>query len=340
FSLVLFHSIFILLYADEKEVIKNASIAVLVIIFDDFTTGNHYVYFPFKIKSSALKILSISDQSYDEYFTFYSLNRIKYSPQNHQRHWISMFSRFKVNIPTIAEQASIGNLLRTIDNMITLHKRKNDALYDLRESYVNSFYINKNLKLKNFDKKWEVYKLSEIASYRRGSFPQPYGNPEWYDEEGMPFVQVVDVGDNFRLATTTKQHISLKAQPKSVFAPRGSVVITLQGSIGRVAITQYDAYIDRTLLIFQNYKLPINPYFLINQLHLLFEKEKQKTHGGTIKTIPINKLDEFKIYYPEKEEQEIIGKILSKFDETISLHNKKLNKLESLKKEYLNYLFI
>src|SRR5699024_8851254 len=145
----------------------------------------------------------------------------------------SSLLKLKMKIPVIEEQEKISHLLYRLENMITLHKRKNDALYDLRESYVNSFYINKNLKLKNFDKKWEVYKLSEIASYRRGSFPQPYGNPEWYDEEGMPFVQVVDVGDNFRLATTTKQHISLKAQPKSVFAPRGSVVITLQGSIGR-----------------------------------------------------------------------------------------------------------
>src|SRR5699024_3876358 len=130
---------------------------------------------------------------------------------------------YKSHFPVLEEQNHISEFISKIENLITLHKRKNDALYDLRESYVNSFYINKNLKIKNFDKKWEVYKLSEIASYRRGSFPQPYGNPEWYDEEGMPFVQVVDVGDNFRLATTTKQYISLKAQPKSVFAPRGSV---------------------------------------------------------------------------------------------------------------------
>src|SRR5699024_10626548 len=161
FSLVLFHSIFILLYADEKEVIKNASIAVLVIIFDDFTTGNHYVYFPFKIKSSALKILSISDQSYDEYFTFYSLNRIKYSPQNHQRHWISMFSRFKVNIPTIDEQASIDNLLRTIDNIINLHKSKIQVLIDHINLYLNKIIILQqsdfSLRFKGFTEPWEQY---------------------------------------------------------------------------------------------------------------------------------------------------------------------------------------
>ena len=132
---------FILGYTDETEGIKNASKTDPVIIFDDFTTGNHYVDFPFKIKSSALKILSISDRSYDEYFTFYSLNRIKYSPQNHQRHWISMFSRIKINIPTIAEQASIGNLLRTIDNMISLHNKKLNKLESLKKEYLNYLFI-------------------------------------------------------------------------------------------------------------------------------------------------------------------------------------------------------
>lgn len=43
----------------------------------------------------------------------------------------------------------------------------------------------------------ELRTLEEVASFRRGSFPQPYGNAEWYDGEGsLPFVQVVDVLDN------------------------------------------------------------------------------------------------------------------------------------------------
>ena len=132
---------FILGYTDDTEGIKKASKTNPVVIFDDFTTGNHYVDFPFKIKSSALKILSISDKSYDDYFTFYSLNRIKYSPQNHQRHWISIFSRIKVHMPTISEQVSIGNLLRTIDNMITLHNEKLNKLKSLKQEYLNYLFI-------------------------------------------------------------------------------------------------------------------------------------------------------------------------------------------------------
>ncbi|MGY0427068.1 MAG: hypothetical protein ACWIPI_09630, partial [Polaribacter sp.] len=101
--------------------------------------------------------------------------------------------------------------------------------------------------------------LDEVALFRRGSFPQPYGKSEWFDGEGaMPFVQVVDVGFDLRLVPDTKNKISKLAQAKSVFVPKGTVIVTLQGSIGRVAITQYDSYVDRTLAIFQEFQFDIN----------------------------------------------------------------------------------
>ena len=101
---------------------------------------------------------------------------------------------------------------------------------------------------------WKTF--GEVSEFRRGSFPQPYTNPSWYGgEDAAPFVQVADVKDDFfELKEQTKQTISIIAQPLSVFVPKGSVLITLQGTIGRVAITQYDAYVDRTIAIFTNFK--------------------------------------------------------------------------------------
>ena len=101
----------------------------------------------------------------------------------------------------------------------------------------------------------EFKALGEVANYRRGSFPQPYGESKWYNGvNAMPFVQVADVSDNMHLVENTKRKISKLAQSKSVFVPKGTVIVTLQGSIGRVAITQYDSYVDRTLAIFESYK--------------------------------------------------------------------------------------
>ena len=128
-----------------------------------------------------------------------------------------------------------------------------------------------------FTNAWEQRKLGEVATYRRGSFPQPYGKSEWYDGDGaMPFVQVADVSDEMNLVEETKQKISILAQPMSVFAEKNSVLVTLQGSIGRVAIMQYGAFVDRTVLIFEKYKAEIDKTFWAYIIKQKFIDEARK----------------------------------------------------------------
>ncbi|ENF8965646.1 restriction endonuclease subunit S, partial [Escherichia coli] len=158
--------------------------------------------------------------------------------------------------------------------------------------------------------------LEDIALFRRGSFPQPYGNSEWYDGEGcMPFVQVADVADSgFTLHTKTKQQISKIAQSKSVFVEAGTIVVTLQGTIGRVAITQYDCYVDRTLAIFTNFKVKINKKYFAYQLKAKFDSEKEFARGSTLKTITKEEFSKFQLPLPSINEQNRIVSLLDKFD--------------------------
>ncbi len=147
-----------------------------------------------------------------------------------------------------------------------------------------------------FGERFETIKLCDLANFRRGSFPQPYGKAEWYDGKGaMPFVQVADVGDDMRLVENTKQKISVLAQPKSIFVPKGSVIVTLQGSIGRVAITQYNCYMDRTLAVFESYKTEVNKICFAYQLKQKFAKEAEIARGVTIKTITKEEFSNFEI---------------------------------------------
>jgi type I restriction enzyme S subunit len=190
------------------------------------------------------------------------------------------------------------------------------------------------------DGDWDGDSLINIAKFRRGSFPQPYGLPEWYDDEnGMPFIQVYDVDDNFRLKQTTKRKISELAAAQSVFIEKGTVIITIQGSIGRVAITQYDAYIDRTLLIFQEFYNNIDKTFFAYILFLLFEIEKLKAPGGIIKTITKEVLSDFVVSFPKVQEQQKIASCLSSLDELLAAHNDKLDALKDHKKGLLQNLF-
>ncbi|WP_057910542.1 restriction endonuclease subunit S [Lentilactobacillus parabuchneri] len=196
------------------------------------------------------------------------------------------------------------------------------------------------LRFKGFTDPWEERKLEEHAKYRRGSFPQPYGNKEWYDGEGaMPFVQVVDVTNKLTLVENTKQKISKLAQSKSVFVPKGTVVVTLQGSIGRVAITQYDSFVDRTLLIFEDYEKETDERFWAYTIQKKFEIEKLKAPGGTIKTITKEALSSFDVHLPQFKEQAKIGSFFKQLDDTIALHQRKLAKLKELKQGYLQKLF-
>lgn len=244
------------------------------------------------------------------------------------------------------EQRTIGVYFKKLDNLITLQQCKLEKLKALKKAYLSQMFPSDGeskpkLRFAGFNDEWEINKLGKCAGYRRGSFPQPYGKKEWYGgEESMPFVQIVDVTNNLTLAENTKQKISKLAQPFSIFVNKGAVIVTLQGSIGRVAITQYDAYFDRTILIFDNYKYDINNYFWAYVVQRKFDLEKRKAPGGTIKTITKEALSDFAISLPNKKEQNKIASFLSIMDNLINLHQRKLEKLQNLKKAYLNEMFV
>ncbi|MFW3587439.1 restriction endonuclease subunit S [Vagococcus fluvialis] len=191
---------------------------------------------------------------------------------------------------------------------------------------------------------WEQRKLEDIAKYIRGSFPQPYTNPNFYDEvNGKPFVQVADIGFDLKLNPDTKSHISKLAEPNSRFVEAGKVVVALQGSIeksiGRTAITQYDAFFDRTILIFEEYKIDINKMYFAQVIKSLFEREKEKAWGATISTITKSHLNDFVIDVPNIAEQTKIGNFFKQLDETIALHQRKCDLLAKIKKYYFQKCF-
>lgn len=116
---------FILGYTDESFGIRDADPSNPVVIFDDFTTSCHYVDFPFKVKSSAMKILSLRSGGDDILVAYNALKRVGFKPTGHERHWISKFSGFEIYLPqSNAEQRQIGAFFSDLDSLITLHQRE------------------------------------------------------------------------------------------------------------------------------------------------------------------------------------------------------------------------
>jgi type I restriction enzyme S subunit len=243
---------------------------------------------------------------------------------------LSQLKCFQISFPKDkSEQIRIATALSNIDALISELGRLIDKKRAIKQGAMQQLLTGKK-RLKGFEGEWCEKKLGEIAEFRRGAFPQPYGLPQWYGGLGaLPFVQVADVSDkSFVLNQRTQQTISVAAQPMSVFVPKGKVIVSLQGSIGKVAITQYDSYVDRTLAIFENYKIPIDIVFFAFKLSEKFMNEAQKAPGGIIKTITKEVFSDFTISLPQTlGEQCAISKILSDMDSDIS-------KLEAKKLKY------
>lgn len=247
----------------------------------------------------------------------------------------------KVYIPTFSEQNRVADMLGTLERRIAKQAQLVDNLKKYKRGLLRKVF-DKSARTTDYHRSnWTEAKLGEICTYRRGSFPQPYGLPEWYDEEnGMPFIQVADVNDNMTINADTNRHISDIAKSHSVFIPGGTLIVTLQGTIGRVAITSYDAYIDRTLLVIQNISDCVLKEFLMYAIYMKFDIEKQTADGSIIKTITKETLTEFVINIPPIHEQQRIVSLLRSFEQRTENGEVALEDLCKMRSSLLQQLFI
>ena len=111
-----------------------------IIIFDDFTLDCKLVKFPFKIKSSAIKILSSNNFS-DIWFDFYLLKATSFIKEGHARHYISIVQNKKINVPCEQEQQKIGNLLSKVDQLIELENKKLQNLQQVKKCLLQNMFV-------------------------------------------------------------------------------------------------------------------------------------------------------------------------------------------------------
>ncbi len=112
---------FILGYTNEDFGIFNEDLPI--IIFDDFTTASKFVNFPFKAKSSAMKIL-IAKEGVSIKYVYEAMQMLNHQIGGHQRHWISIFANLVIGLPTPEEQQKIASVLSTADKEIELLEAK------------------------------------------------------------------------------------------------------------------------------------------------------------------------------------------------------------------------
>ncbi len=110
-----------------------------VIIFDDFTTASKFVTFPFKVKSSAMKILHINKEIANIQYIFYILSQIKDTKGTHKRYWISEYAPKLISLPLPTEQrkivaeiekqfAAADKMQKAVDNALENAKKLKQAI--------------------------------------------------------------------------------------------------------------------------------------------------------------------------------------------------------------------
>jgi len=161
---------FVLGCTDETDGIYDN---VPVIIFDDFTTDTKYVDFAFKVKSSAIKILTSRND--DELkLVFELMSRIRFDPAQHKRYYISQYQHLQIPLPDKAEQQKISECLGSLDDLIVAEGRKLGALRQYKQGLMQQLFPQPGetvpkLRFPEFrdDLTWLTPQLAELYRFKR-----------------------------------------------------------------------------------------------------------------------------------------------------------------------------
>ncbi|CAM3206154.1 restriction endonuclease subunit S [Empedobacter stercoris] len=305
---------FILGYTNENEGIYSASKETPVIIFDDFTTSFHWVDFAFKVKSSAMKILTIKDDVEAHFrYLFYAMKCIGFKPQDHARHWISIYSKFQIPIPPLPVQEEI---VRVLDKFTALEAELEAELEARTLQY--EYYRNQLLSFEGKDVEWKA--LGDIGEFIRG---KRFVRTDMI-ESGFPCIHYGEMYTYYNVfAKESKSFISEELAKKLRVANKGDVVIVAAGEtiedIGKATawLGDSDVVIHDACFIF---KSSLNPKFVayFSRTKLFHDQIKRHISSGKISAINAKGLEKAKIPVPPLDEQERIVTILDQFDALVN----------------------
>ena len=128
---------FILGYTDEVHGIYDKGDCI---ILDDFTMDVKYVTFPFKVKSSAIKILT-PKQDVDLYFIYEYLLYLGLVSEEHKRHYISEIEPMTIICPPLPKQRQVARVLRALEIQVKSAKTYQDLLSKQKQYLLNQMFI-------------------------------------------------------------------------------------------------------------------------------------------------------------------------------------------------------
>ena len=299
---------FILGYTHEATGVCQASYQAPKILFDDFLTISRLVEFDFKVKSSAVKILSPTSNEYNLRYLFYAMSQLRFEVVDHQRHWIGQFAKLEIAIPSRKEQDKISDALLSCEKHIT-------AIQDLITKYEAIKKATVNLLLKP-EVGWRKVKIKDFCPLQRG-----FDLPKRLRSEGR-YPLVCSNGIVDRIDTALQK------------AP--GVVTGRSGTIGSVHYVTEDYWPHNTTLWVTKF-IDADPMFVY---HLLSNMNLSSFSGGSgVPTLNRNSIHETIISVPAIHKQREIALQISAIDNVLKDRRVLLAKAQSLKQGMMSYFF-
>ncbi len=196
----------------------------------------------------------------------------------------------------------------------------------------------KNQSNNNLPKGWRKVKLGEVVKVKRGASPRPIMK---FLGGNIPWVKISDAtGISSRFINNTKEKIIKEGKKKSIFLPKGSLILANSGQVGFPKLLGVDGCIHDGWLWFSDYN-GIDKMFLFYYLEFKKNLLKNIADGSTQKNLNTFILENLKIIIPEDiNQQKRIADILSAFDERIELNNRINQILEEMAQAIFKEWFV
>jgi len=291
---------FVLGHTNEKEGVFPAN-KLPVIIFDDFTTAIKFVNFPFKVKSSAMKILHAKKDKADARFLFELMKTIKFRHEQHKRYWISEYSKIKIPLPPLKVQKEI---LQRIKNKQEIINDAKELIAKTERERANSGQIFERL-----DCEWVA--LEDVCSelFAGGDVPKDHSKAK-NKEYPIP-IYSNGVGDNSLYGFTKKARVN---QP--------CITISARGTIGYPELREEPFYPAIRLIV----AIPKSDIMNLKFLKYVLEIRNINRSGNTIPQLTVPTIKKEMIPIPSLEIQKQVAGLFEKQSEAVRA-NKQLIKV-------------
>jgi len=262
----------------------------------------------------------------------------------------SVFFEMPIPVPHIDEQRRIGLFFTNLDNLITLHQRKSDALKNAKKYFLNNMFPSDGekfpkLRLEGFTDAWEQRKLLDLLI--QPITDGPHETPKLV-EKGVPFISVDAIIDNkidfSRKRGDITEEYNLECCKK--YKPQlYDVYLVKSGStVGKVAIVEsserFNIWSPLAAMRCGNKSAPYFLYFLL-QTKGVQSQVLDKASNGTQPNLSMRELEKFPVIIPSSiDEQKCIGSYFLCLDNLITLHQRKCDVLKNAKKFFLQNMFV